>query len=100
MDMHRKVDVLNTELGQELKLRIGVHVGPVTAGVIGERKFIYDLWGDTVNIASRMESTGVAGRIQVTTQVAAAAQDFKFESRGLIPIKGKGEMEVFLLEME
>ncbi len=90
--------VLNASLGQSLPLRIGVNCGPVTAGVIGKRKFIYDLWGDTVNVASRMESTGVVGRVQVSEAVVAAAGDGDdFEARGKVAVKGKGEMEVFLL---
>jgi adenylate cyclase len=81
-----------------LQLRIGIHTGPVVAGVIGKKKFIYDLWGDTVNTASRMESHGVDGGIQLT----AAVRDrlparFVVESRGLVAIKGKGQLEAFLL---
>lgn len=82
----------------ELQLRIGVHTGPVVAGVIGKRKFIYDLWGDTVNTASRMESHGVPGRVQVTADVRARLDSrFVCEPRGEIEVKGKGKMEVFLL---
>lgn len=88
----------NARTGDGLELRIGVHSGPLTAGVIGSRKFTYDIWGDTVNVASRMESTGIPGRIQVTEAVAqAASAAFEFEARGPIAIKGKGEMETFLL---
>lgn len=88
----------NTKTGQNLALRIGIGSGPVTAGVIGSRKFTYDLWGDTVNVASRMESTGIPGRIQVTEAVAkAAAEHFTFEDRGLIDVKGKGQMRTFLV---
>lgn len=82
----------------ELKLRIGIHVGPVIAGVIGRQKFIYDLWGDTVNTAARMESHGVSGRIQVTAAVAEQlAGSFSVEPRGKIDIKGKGTMSTYLI---
>src|SRR5262249_29205759 len=77
--------------GQNLQLRVGLNSGPVVAGVIGATKFIYDLWGDTVNLASRMESTGVPGGIQVTRSVYERLKDrYEFESRGLVKVKGKG----------
>jgi class 3 adenylate cyclase len=84
-----------------LELRIGVDTGPVVAGVIGRRKFIYDLWGDTVNTASRMESHGLPGRIHATERVVARLTDaYRFERRGMIEIKGKGPMETWLLAIE
>ncbi len=87
--------------GKQLQLRIGLNSGPVVAGVIGSRKFIYDLWGDTVNLASRMESTGVPGQIQVTRSVYDRLNGhFDFESRGVIQVKGKGEIETWLLRGE
>jgi class 3 adenylate cyclase len=83
--------------GIQLALRIGIHTGPVVAGVIGKRKFIYDLWGDTVNLASRMESHGVEGGIQVTEATRQELGDvFRFEERG-VTVKGKGELRTFLL---
>lgn len=86
------------EKGLNLQLRIGLNSGPVVAGVIGTTKFIYDLWGDTVNLASRMESTGVPGQIQVTRAVYARLKDnYEFESRGMVQVKGKGEIEAWLL---
>jgi class 3 adenylate cyclase len=86
------------EKGLNLQLRIGLNSGPVVAGVIGVTKFIYDLWGDTVNLASRMESTGVPGQIQVTQSVYERLKgSFEFESRGVIQVKGKGEIETWLL---
>jgi class 3 adenylate cyclase len=81
-----------------VRFRIGINCGPVVAGVIGTKKFIYDIWGDTVNLASRMESLGSPGRIQVTHAVAERlAGTFTFEARGLIDVKGKGLMPAYFL---
>jgi class 3 adenylate cyclase len=90
----------NCIIGKEkLSLRIGIHTGPVIAGIIGEQKFSYDLWGDTVNIASRMESHGSENRIQVSRQVYETLRDkFYFNYRGKIEVKGMGEMDVYFLE--
>jgi class 3 adenylate cyclase len=78
---------------EPIRLRIGINTGPVVAGVIGRIKFIYDLWGDAVNTASRMESHGLVNAIQVTRAVRDRLKDkYEFEERGPIPIKGKGEM--------
>jgi class 3 adenylate cyclase len=83
-----------------VRLRVGIDTGPVVAGVIGRRKFIYDLWGDTVNTASRMESHGVPGRIQVTERVVERLRDgYRFEPRGSVDVKGKGSMTTWLLEV-
>ena len=82
-----------------LQLRIGIDLGEATAGVIGTKKFIFDLWGDTVNTASRMESHGEPGKIHVTERVALRlSSDFKKIPRGKMPVKGKGEMETFFVE--
>jgi adenylate cyclase len=84
--------------GVPIRLRIGIDSGPVVAGVIGQRKFSYDLWGDTVNTASRMESHGVPGRIQVTERVRGLLGDrFVFRERGTIEVKGKGPMRTYFL---
>jgi len=86
------------QLEKPLSMRIGINTGPVGAGVIGTTKFTYDLWGDTVNTASRMESLGLPGHIQVTTATYNCLKDkFKCQKRGAIQVKGKGEMETYFL---
>ena len=83
---------------RQLRMRIGIHTGPAVAGVIGRKKFIYDLWGDTVNTASRMESHGVPGRVHVTEATyQALVGGFVLEERGVVEIKGKGEMKTYLV---
>ena len=82
----------NKETGKELCMRIGMHTGPVVAGVIGSQKYAYDLWGSTVNTASRMESTGMPGRIQVSKAIYSRLhQRYNLEERGLIMVKGIGK---------
>jgi class 3 adenylate cyclase len=84
--------------GQPLQVRIGIDTGPVEAGVIGSSKFSYDVWGDTVNTASRMESHGVAGRIQVTERTYQRLRDgYQFQRRGPIQVRGMGEMTTYFL---
>jgi class 3 adenylate cyclase len=88
------------EHGVSMKLRVGINSGPVVAGVIGKSKYIYDLWGDTVNLASRMESGGIPDSVQVTRPVYEKLKDqFVFESRGEIEVKGKGHVEAWVLRL-
>lgn len=80
------------------QLRVGIHTGPVVAGIIGHHKFIYDVWGDTVNVASRLESSSMPGRIQVSESTRHALADrYRFESRGMVDLKGRGPTPSFFL---
>ncbi|MEQ8957293.1 MAG: adenylate/guanylate cyclase domain-containing protein, partial [Coleofasciculus sp. C2-GNP5-27] len=98
LEMQRAIAEFNHETGENFRLRIGINSGPVVAGVIGIKKFSYDLWGDTVNTASRMESHGLPGRIQVTQATYELLKDeYEFEERGVIQIKGKGDMTTYWL---
>lgn len=98
LNMQQEVSRLNSQLNHYLSLRIGIHIGPVVAGVIGTKKFSYDVWGDTVNTASRLESHGVDGQIQVSKDMYEVLKDdFSFEERGLVNLKGKGELPTYIL---
>jgi guanylate cyclase len=85
--------------GHRIDFRIGIHSGPVVGGVIGTHKFQYDLWGDAVNTASRMESHGVAGKIQISRATFELVRDhFECEARGAVAMKGKGELETWFVQ--
>jgi len=98
LDMQAYIQTLDTIFGEALEIRIGINTGSVIAGVIGIKKFIYDLWGDAVNVASRMESHGKPGCIQVTEATYTHLKDdYILEARGKIAVKGRGEMNTYWL---
>ena len=97
-EMHKAIEKYNKENKRSLKLRIGINSGPIIAGVIGDSRFLYDMWGDTVNTASRMESTGTPGETQVTEKTYDLLKDeYRFEKLPPIDVKGKGIMQTFKL---
>ena len=98
LEMIEGITRLREATGLDIEIRSGMHVGPAVAGVIGLKKFIYDVWGDTVNMASRMESTGVPGRLQVAAETRERlAEAFDLERRGIVEVKGKGPIETWFV---
>lgn len=98
LSMLESVDRLNRASEIPFRVRIGMHSGPVVAGIIGTHKFIYDVWGDTVNVASRLEAYSLSGRIHVAEETRHALQrQYEFEPRGVIKIRGKGQMATAFL---
>ncbi|MEZ4850190.1 MAG: adenylate/guanylate cyclase domain-containing protein [Bacteroidia bacterium] len=104
LEMQSFIQDRKTKLEAEGKLgfqmRAGIHTGPVVAGIVGVKKFQYDIWGDTVNTASRMESSGAVGQVNISQSSYEMLKEdlqFKFESRGKIETKGKGEMEMYFV---
>lgn len=98
LDMQQCVNAFNAEHRQGFALRIGMHTGTTVSGVIGRKRFLYDVWGDAVNVASRMESHGEAGQIQVSETLCDVLKaDFYFQARGAIEVKGKGPMAAYFL---
>ena len=98
IQMQEDLELFNMQIDKKLQMRIGISSGPVVAGVIGTSKFAYDIWGDSVNMASRMEKNGLPGMIQVSEFTYNLIKDkHEFEARGLIPIKGKGKVNTYIL---
>lgn len=99
LEMLQQLARFNAKYKEDFKLRVGIHTGPAVAGVIGVKKFVYDIWGDTVNTASRMESHGIAGEIQTSEKTYLFLRDkYALKERGVIDIKGKGKMKTYLLQ--
>jgi len=85
--------------GRTLQVRVGMHAGPVIAGVIGQKKFAYDMWGDTVNVAARLEATGAPGQVHVSESIYLSLKDdFAFEPRGEVELKGRGRMTTYFMK--
>jgi class 3 adenylate cyclase len=98
LDMQGAIAHFQAKYSEQLQIRIGINTGSVVAGVIGTKKFIYDLWGDAVNVASRMESSSVPGKIQVTEATYERLKErYEFEKRGQVAVKGRGEMTTYWL---
>ncbi len=96
LDLQQTAHGLNGPDGSQVEIRIGLHCGPLIAGVIGESRFLYDMWGDTVNVASSMESLGMPGKIQVSNEANnILTEKFAFDPRGKIEVKGRGEMQTW-----
>lgn len=99
LELKKALQGINEQSFNHFVLKMGINHGPITAGVIGARKPHYDIWGNTVNVASRMESTGKAGCIQVTEETCGILQKcgYTFEQRGLVAVKGKGQLMTYYL---
>ena len=96
--MLEAVETAGDAVGEQLQLRVGLNTGALIAGVLGTHKFVYDVWGDTVNTAKRMESYGLPGRVHVSAAThQALGEVFRFEPRGALEVKGKGSMETYFL---
>jgi adenylate cyclase len=102
MDLIEELEKYNLEnpINRPLNIRVGINCGPVVAGVVGKKRFMYDIWGHAVNMASRMESMGVPGRIQVSKEIIEniPGEEFDVERRGMVHVKGIGEVETFFLK--
>ena len=101
LDLMKAVQSFNNTGPQHgpITFRVGIATGQVVAGIVGTKRFLFDMWGDAVNVAARMEQNGIAGQIQVTKEVVdSAGSDFRFELRGTLSIKGKGPMDVYILK--
>ena len=100
--INNRIEIKKAQNEIPFKMRVGINSGPVVAGIVGVKKFQYDIWGDTVNTASRMESNGLVGKVNISQHTYDLLKDdpqFNFESRGKINVKGKGELEMYFVAL-
>ena len=101
LDIVRAIPNLRGDLGVEIDVRVGIHTGDVLAGVIGIDKPFYDIWGDTVNVAARLEQSGASGKVHVSDEVRASlGEQFQFSNRGIIDLKNRGSLNTWFVDWE
>lgn len=99
LGMLAKLEQVNRELGWSFKMRIGIHSGPVVAGIIGKHRFAYDIWGDAVNVANRLEAESLPNLIQISEAVAGRlGERYELEPRGAVDLKGKGSVRAYFVK--
>ncbi|KAJ3091286.1 hypothetical protein HK102_001085 [Quaeritorhiza haematococci] len=98
LELQDVIAEFNDRMKQNFVLKMGINAGPAVTGILGTKQFAFDVWGDAVNVASRMESTGIDGHIQTTQIVYETLKNqYEFEARGKVYVKGKGEMDTYFI---